>query len=79
MHSHIICIHVDAAAEGVVYEAIAELQESSELAQQEVHEHPAQGPVEPSVEQQPDGKPRCIILNLNLCHLFKLSNCALSS
>ena len=79
MHSHIICIRVDVAAEGAVYEVIAEPQEQWGQVQQENCEHPAQGPAEPSVEQQPEGKPRCIILNLNLCHLFKLSNCALSS
>ena len=80
MHSHIICIRVDAAAEGVVYEVIAEPHEHPKQSQQEVHEHPAQGPVEASPEQQQaEDKPRCIILNLNLCHLFKLSNCALSS
>ena len=57
MHSHIICIRVDAAPEGVTYEVIAEPQEQ---AQQETHEHPAQGPVDSSSEQQPEGKPRCI-------------------
>jgi len=56
MHSHVICIRVDTTAEGVVYEVIAE---PKEQAQQEVHEHPAQVPVEPSIDQQLEGKPRC--------------------
>ena len=60
MHSHIICIRVDAAAEGAVYEVIAEPQEQQgQVQQEERREHPAQGPAEPSVEQQPEGKPQC--------------------
>ena len=52
MHSHIICIRVDAAAEGAVYEVIAEPQEQQgQVQQEERREHPAQGPAEPSVEQ----------------------------
>ena len=39
---------------------IAEPQEQSEQAQQEIRENLAQGPVEPSTEQQPEGKPRCM-------------------
>ena len=51
MHSHIICIRVDAAAEGAVYEVIAEPQEQQGQVHQEGRrEHPAQGPAEPSVE-----------------------------
>ena len=46
-----MCIHVATAAEEVAYEAIAELQEQLEQAQQEVSENPAQGPVDPSAEQ----------------------------
>ena len=66
MHSHIICIRVDAAAEGAVYEVIAGPQEQQGQVQQEERlEHPAQGPVEPNVEQQPEVKPRCITPNLN--------------
>ena len=66
MHSHIICIRVDAAAEGAVYEVIAGPQEQKgQVQQEERREHPAQGPTEPSVEQQPEGKPRCITPNLN--------------
>ena len=60
MHSNIICIRVDAAAEGAVYEVIAGPQEQQGQVQQENYEHPAQGPAEPSVEQQPEGKPRCM-------------------
>ena len=60
--AHIIYIRVDAGAEGVAFEVIAELQVPLEQAQQEVHEHPAQGLVDPSSEQQPEGKPRCINL-----------------
>ena len=60
MHSHIICIRVDAATEGAVYEVIAEPQEQQgQVQQEERHEHLAQSPAEPSVEQQPEGKPRC--------------------
>ena len=49
MHSHVICIctHVAAAAEEVVYEVVAEPQESQGQApQQEVREGPAQGPAD---------------------------------
>ena len=28
--------------------------------EQEIRENPAQGPVHPGTEQQPEGKPRCI-------------------
>ena len=43
MHSHIICIHVDAAAEGAVYEVIAGPQEQQgQVQQEERREHPAQ-------------------------------------
>jgi len=45
----------DAAAEGAVYEVIAGPQEQRGQIQQENCEHPAQGPAEPSVEQQPEG------------------------
>ena len=43
-----------------MYEVIAEPQEQQgQVEQEERREHPAQGPAEPSVEQQPEGKPRC--------------------
>ena len=46
--------------EEVVFEAIAEPQEQLELAQQEIGEKPAQGPVDPSAEPRPEDKPRSI-------------------
>jgi len=63
MHSHIICIciRVAAAAEEVVFEVVAEPQEPLEQAlQEERREIQAQGPVDPSTEQHPEGKPLCI-------------------
>jgi hypothetical protein len=55
------CIRIDAAAEGVVYEVVAEPQEQQGQApQQEGREESAQGPTHPSVEQQAQGKPRCM-------------------
>ena len=52
MHSHIICIRVAAATEGVVYEVVAEPQEPLEQAQQaERREDLAQGPVHHNTEQ----------------------------
>ena len=61
--SHVICkcIRVAAAAEEIVYEVVAEPPEPLEQAQQEERrENQAQGPVDPSVEQQTQGKPRCM-------------------
>ena len=52
------CIRIAAAAEGVVYEVVAEPQ--GQALQQEDREEPAQGPIHPSTEQQPTGKPQCI-------------------
>ena len=63
MHTHIICICicVAAAAEEVVYEVLAEPPEPLDQAQQEERrENQAQGPVDPSVEQQTQGKSQCI-------------------
>jgi len=57
--NHFICIRVASAAEGAVFEVIAAPQEQTTQAQEERCEHPAQGPVDPSVEQQAQGKPRC--------------------
>ena len=49
-----------------MYEVIAEPQEQQgQVQQEERREHPAQGPVEPNVEQQPEVKPRRITPNLN--------------
>ena len=64
--THIICIRVTAVVEETVYEVIVEPQDHPEQAQQEIHEHPAQGPVDPSAEQQPEGKPRSITYYFNL-------------
>ena len=61
MHSHVIyiCIRVVAAAEEVVFEVVAEPQEPQGRApQQEVCVEPAQGPANPSTEQQAQSKPR---------------------
>ena len=51
-------MHIQPVAEEVMFEVIAEPQEQSEQAHQEVRENPAPGPVEPSTKQQPEGKPR---------------------
>ena len=63
MHSHVIsiCIRVATTAEEVVYAVVAEPPEPQGQApqQQEVCVEPAQGPANPSVEQQTQGKPRC--------------------
>ena len=62
MPSHVmcICIRVAAAAEAVAYEVVAEPQEPHEQAlPQEDREESAQGPSNPSTEQQTQGKPRC--------------------
>ena len=66
MHSHIICIRVDAATEGAVYEVIAGPQEQQWQVQQENCEHPAQGPSHPSTELQTQGKPRYMSYYFNL-------------
>ena len=60
MHSHVICICtcVAAAAEEVVYEVVAEPQ--GQAPQEEVRGESAQGPANPSVVQQTQGKPRCM-------------------
>ena len=62
MHSHviIICIRVATAAEEVVYAVVTEPPEpQGQAPQQEVRVEPAQGPANPSAEQQTQGKPRC--------------------
>jgi len=53
-------IHIETAMKEIVYEVIAEPQEQLEQAQQENQENAAQGPVDPSVEQQLEAKPRSI-------------------
>ena len=60
--SHVICIciRVAAAAEEVVYEVVAEPPEpQGQAPQEEVRGESAQGPANPSVVQQTQGKPRC--------------------
>ena len=42
-----------------MFEVIAAPQEQLEQAQEERRENPAQGLLDPSSEQQPEGKPRC--------------------
>ena len=63
MHSHVICIctRVAAAADEVVYEVVAEPPEpQGQAPQEEVRRESAQGPANPSVVQQTQGKPRCM-------------------
>ena len=62
MHSHVIsiCIRVATTTEEVVYAVVAEPPEpQGQAPQQEVRVEPAQGPANPSTEQQAQGKPRC--------------------
>ena len=53
-----------------MYEVIAAPQEQPEQAQEERRENPAQGPSDPSSEQLPEGKPRCINLISNYATLI---------
>ena len=53
------CIRVAAAAEGAMYEVVAEPQGQAPP-QEEIRGESAQGPTHPSVEQQTQGKPRCM-------------------
>ena len=62
----LICIHIESATEELVYEVIAEPQEQTEQALLEFRDDPAQGPVDTSAEQQPEGKPRCTSYYFNL-------------
>jgi len=55
-----MCIHVEPVAEDVVYQSVVEPKEQSEQAQKEIPNDSTQGPVDPSTEQQPEGKLRCI-------------------
>ena len=69
MHSHVlyICRRVAAATEEVIYEVVVEPQEpQGQAPQQEVCEELAQGPADPSAEQQTQGKPRCMSYYFNL-------------
>lgn len=47
------------AAEGAIFEVITAPQEQPDQAHEERRENPAQGPSDPSSEQQPQGKARC--------------------
>ena len=59
-HVICICIRVAAAAEEVIYEVVAEPREpQGQAPQQEDRGESAQGPANPSVVQQTQGKPRC--------------------
>ena len=61
MYSHVIriCIRVAAAAEEIVYEVVVAPQEpQGQAPQEEVRGESAQGPANPSVVQQTQGKPR---------------------
>ena len=53
-----------------MYEVIAAPQEQPEQAQEDWRENPAQGPPDPSSEQQPEGKPRCITFISNYATLY---------
>ena len=54
-------MRVASAAEGAVYEVVAEPQEPrGQAPQEEIRGESAQGPTHPSVEQQTQGKPRCM-------------------
>ena len=69
MHSLISYAYarVAAAAEEAIYEVVAEPPEPLEQAQQEERrEIQAQGPVDPGVEQQTQGKPECMSYYFNL-------------
>ena len=48
-----------------MYEVVAAPKEQSDQAQEGRRENPGQGPSDPSSEQQPQGKPRCITIILN--------------
>jgi len=63
---YFICIHIEPATGEIMYEVIAEPQEQPEQTQEENHENPAQGPVDPSAKQQSEGKLRSIIYYFNL-------------
>ena len=75
---YFVFIHIETATEEIVYEVIAEPQEQPEQAQQENQENAAQGPVDPSVEQQLEGKPRSITYYFNLWNVIYLLDYALS-
>ena len=53
-----------------MFEVIAPPQEQPEQAQEERRENPAQGPPNPSTEQQTQGKAQCTSYYFKLRHLF---------
>ena len=68
MHAYthyFIYIHIEPVTEETMYEVIVEPQEQPEQAQEENHENTAQAPIDPSANQQPEGKAWCITPNLN--------------
>ena len=79
--NHFICIRVASAVEDAVFEVIAATQEQPDQAQEERRENSAQGPSDPSSEQQPEGKPRCItiISNYATLYIYISISCALKS
>ena len=83
MHSHVICIctRVAAAAEEVVYEVVAEPPEpQGQAPQEEVRGESAQGPANPSVVQQTQGKPRCTsFISTYDTYIYVSITCALGS
>ena len=81
--SHVIsiCIRIAATAEEVVYEVVAEPQEpQGQAPQEEVRGESAQGPANPSVVQQTQGKPRCTSFISNYdTYIYVSITCALGS
>ena len=65
MHSHIICIRVDAAAEGTVYKVIAGPQEQRGQVQQENCEHRPKAQLSPVSSSSPKASPGAHPINLN--------------
>ena len=78
MHSHIICIRVDAAAEGAVYEVIAGPQEQRGQVQQENCEHRPKAQLSPVPSSSPKASPGAQPINLNYdTHIYIFIICAL--
>ena len=82
MHSHVICLctRVAAAVEEVVYEVVEEPQEPQGQApqQEERRENQAQGPIDPGIKQQTQGKPRCMTYYFKfMTHIYVSITCAL--
>ena len=60
-----------------MFEVIAASQEQPDQAQEERRENPAQGPSDPSSEQQPEGKPRCMTYYFRIMKHYITITCAL--